>query len=1113
MAEVTGDLGGQPIQLSNAATETTLQQLLAVMLSQTAKGGKQKLKDEKELRAELDRLGKAAKKAREQLLESAKDAEGKKAKEATVKQFKDLGRTIQDFTRSLSSTISSMANYASTLANMGNSVSNATGALDKIPIVGGILAATLGAVAKEAERQQKAFQQATAVGATFSGGITEMVNSASRMGLTFDQFSGIINRSGKDLALLGAGSADGAKQLAKYSTEMRKSSLQNDLARLGFSAEDITESLVVYGAQLRKLGYSQAQIDATLVQSTGDYLKNLDAVSKVTGLNRKDLEKQRADRMRDGQFRAMMAGKDKETVDSINSVMDLLGESQAKAFKEIASTGTAMSDEAKALFTTAPELAQAAMDAHRSLETTGKYSMAQASKTHEKAILESNQRMGMLTHLGKFGTETEQRMAVDAMNVGRQTLKFADAVDKTNEAAKVAGKNDPAALMRLQQETAATANKVSLALSDQFSKLSSLMQTFYKILHNYVIPTLEWAADNFALTVGALIGAKIGLEVFKSMLAKSFGGVVGGGASSILASTLKFVFSAMGLKLLLAGGAIFGLFTLAKQFTEGKNKQTTLRDLNEKHKAGTLTQEESDARDALRAGGTTATTGEAQRGTLRQMSVQQAKEWMKSGHDEEFLKKETGFSKKVIEEYAKTKGEVTIYDVAKKLGESVSGYIEQGSTGTRSAASLPGSENAGGTGQAALEHNRFDESGGVSVSWHEPESTTPDPSIIEDVNTAERERLAILEADKSLAGRRAYAAAQLAAREAERAREKAKLDEKIITQTKEEVAINEKNNACKGYDFSSPEALFKSFRDKNMQPGATGTPSAGGTTSTPGAAGAPSGSSYSEIIGGHESAGKYDTVFGQAGGAKINQKLITDNTIAEVIKWQKENKHTNRHAAGKYQFMNVEDVAKEAGVASDALFNAETQEKMQEAFTKRSARHLEKMGIAATNENLALAHSVGPGGAQKLLNAQKSGGGNQIAADVLGLTGAGRTTNPQLLKPVSEVIASHINRFAGQSVSNGAQAPNVQRPPVTPLANAATAAIAPQAAPVVPGQTTLNQPGTGAPGAGGASPVNELASAIERLNSMTAQIVGNSRDLIEVSRQQLTAIKTINRVV
>ena len=43
MADVTGDLGGQPIQLNNAATELTLKQILAAMLAQTAamsKGGK-----------------------------------------------------------------------------------------------------------------------------------------------------------------------------------------------------------------------------------------------------------------------------------------------------------------------------------------------------------------------------------------------------------------------------------------------------------------------------------------------------------------------------------------------------------------------------------------------------------------------------------------------------------------------------------------------------------------------------------------------------------------------------------------------------------------------------------------------------------------------------------------------------------------------------------------------------------------------------------------------------------------------------------------------------------------------------------------------------------------
>jgi len=42
MAEVTGDLGGQPIQLNNASTEATLKEILAAILRQgvTGKGGK-----------------------------------------------------------------------------------------------------------------------------------------------------------------------------------------------------------------------------------------------------------------------------------------------------------------------------------------------------------------------------------------------------------------------------------------------------------------------------------------------------------------------------------------------------------------------------------------------------------------------------------------------------------------------------------------------------------------------------------------------------------------------------------------------------------------------------------------------------------------------------------------------------------------------------------------------------------------------------------------------------------------------------------------------------------------------------------------------------------------
>jgi hypothetical protein len=172
-------------------------------------------------------------------------------------------------------------------------------------------------------------------------------------------------------------------------------------------------------------------------------------------------------------------------------------------------------------------------------------------------------------------------------------------------------------------------------------------------------------------------------------------------------------------------------------------------------------------------------------------------------------------------------------------------------------------------------------------------------------------------------------------------------------------------------------------------------------------------------------------VFGKAGGAKMNGKLVTENTIAEVVDWQKKNSHTNRHAAGKYGFINVADVAKLAGISPNALFNAETQERMQQAFTQRSMQSLTSIGIQPTYENLSLAHTVGPAGAKTLLTAQKSGRGNSQAADILhaahgnlprdpmgGNNSPARKTNPHLLKSVDEVISENRKRFKNTTMQH-----------------------------------------------------------------------------------------------
>jgi len=189
----------------------------------------------------------------------------------------------------------------------------------------------------------------------------------------------------------------------------------------------------------------------------------------------------------------------------------------------------------------------------------------------------------------------------------------------------------------------------------------------------------------------------------------------------------------------------------------------------------------------------------------------------------------------------------------------------------------------------------------------------------------------------------------------------------------------------------------------------TPTPTAPSTkpTAVPSTTPAPSGD-YASKIGGRESGGNYDTIFGKAGGATINGKLVTENTIGEVGAWQagEREKKSNKQAAGKYQFMDVIAAAKLAGLGPNDLFNGQNQEKMMAAYTEANAKQLRALGLPDTEEYLSMAHAVGAGGTKKLIDAQNAGMGDANSLDILGLQGAAAKTNPQLNTNVDATIAA-----------------------------------------------------------------------------------------------------------
>ena len=548
MAEVTGDFGGQPIQLNNAATEATLKQLLAAMTVIANNTGKDKAaqaKSQKELEAELKKLAAAAKKqqaAQDKLTEAQKkklEADNKqleidkKLKEADEEKLKAQAKQLQqmEFVQgklaNLGSTVAGLATgmtgMLSSLANLGDSLTSTAQVFNQIPVVGGVLSSMFGAVAGAAEKTYEAFKKTASVGANFGGSMTEMMDAATGAGLTFDQFSGIIARTGKDLALLGGDSEAGARRLAALGKQIKGTALAGDLNRLGYSTEAINEGMASYAAQLAKTGSLQGMSNSQLIAQTGSYLKDLDALTKLTGQSKKELEDQRNARMKDAQFRLIASKLDAESQKNLHALMDSIPAEHQEGMKEIIATGTATSEAGKKALAFLPESSRNMMQLNQQIRTTGKMGANQAQQLNAayqnevKAFVKS----GSAENMALYGDEASKRFFVGAADAAAREKNMGQIqAEQQKAAAERAAKEkelqskglDPAAMEAYKNKIAETSNEFTkfLANSGLLDIMMESFRTLVDVVELVVVPAFRYVVDHFDDIVfagGILIGS------------------------------------------------------------------------------------------------------------------------------------------------------------------------------------------------------------------------------------------------------------------------------------------------------------------------------------------------------------------------------------------------------------------------------------------------------------------------------------------------------------------------------------------------------------------------------------------------------------------------------
>jgi hypothetical protein len=235
---------------------------------------------------------------------------------------------------SLVSLAEGSANLIGKFAAVGDDLNAAAGIFSGIPILGPMFSAVASAV----ESTIKAYSDASGAGASFGGSLNSFSAAASSAGMSMQDFGSMIRQNGQGMLGFGVTTESGAQNFAKVSRQLRATS--GELYALGYNSKDINQGLANYGAIVKSQGLQGTKTNAELARGAKSYLKEMDALAKITGEERSAKEAQAKALLTDAQFQMAMAGKDEMVRKDFNNLILGFGPKLGGFVKDFVATGS-----------------------------------------------------------------------------------------------------------------------------------------------------------------------------------------------------------------------------------------------------------------------------------------------------------------------------------------------------------------------------------------------------------------------------------------------------------------------------------------------------------------------------------------------------------------------------------------------------------------------------------------------------------------------------------------------------------------------------------------------------------------------------------------------------
>ena len=149
--------------------------------------------------------------------------------------------------------------------------------------------------AEMSDRLFGTYQDLSKVGASSADGMRGLGESAVRLGYGLDEvglkaFSDLISKSSTDLALLSGTVMQGRQDFVNFGETITRGPVGRGLMNMGMKVEDINEGLASYVGLQARVGQAQNKTTAQLQIGAAAYLKEMDGLTKLTGIQRSEME-------------------------------------------------------------------------------------------------------------------------------------------------------------------------------------------------------------------------------------------------------------------------------------------------------------------------------------------------------------------------------------------------------------------------------------------------------------------------------------------------------------------------------------------------------------------------------------------------------------------------------------------------------------------------------------------------------------------------------------------------------------------------------------------------------------------------------------------------------